>query len=46
MSDLQRKFKAYYFTAVFSMIFAVTGFSYNAWRMEVSEANNNIRTAS
>jgi len=39
------KFKTYYLTAVFSMIFAVLGFSYNAWRLEVSEDNNNIRTA-
>jgi len=28
------------------MLFAVLGFSYNTWRMELSEANNNIRTAS
>ena len=28
------------------MVFAVLGFSYNTWRMELSEDNNNIRTAS
>ena len=28
------------------MVVAVIGFSYNAWRMELSEDNNNIRTAS
>ena len=28
------------------MVFAVLGFSYNTWRMELSESNNNIRTAS
>ena len=40
------KLKTYYFTAILSLLFAVVGFSYNAWRMEVSEDNNNIRTAS
>jgi len=33
-------------TSIFSMIVAVIGFSYNAWRMELTEDNNNIRTAS
>lgn len=33
-------------TAVISLIFAVTGFSYNAWRLEQSEENNIIRDAS
>ena len=28
------------------MLFAVLGFSYNAWRMELTEDNSNIRTAS
>jgi len=27
------------------MVVAVIGFSYNAWRMELTEDNNNIRTA-
>ncbi len=45
MSDLEHKFKAYYLTAIFSLLFAVIGFSYNAWRMEVTEDNDNIRTA-
>lgn len=31
------------FTAVVSLIFAVTGFSYNAWRLEQSEENNIVR---
>jgi len=44
-SSLNSKFRVYYITAIFSLLFAVVGFSYNAWRMEVSEANNNIRTA-
>lgn len=42
----EKKLKSYYFTAVISLVFAIIGFSYNAWRMEVSESNNNIRTAS
>jgi len=42
---LEKKFKIYYLTAIFSLIFAVVGFSYNAWRLEVSEDNSNIRTA-
>ncbi|MCK4709037.1 MAG: hypothetical protein KAU21_10510 [Gammaproteobacteria bacterium] len=44
-SDLDQKFKSYYLTAIFSLIFAVAGFSYNAWRLEVTEDNSNIRTA-
>ncbi|NNJ91248.1 MAG: hypothetical protein HKP55_06210 [Gammaproteobacteria bacterium] len=44
--SLNSRFKTYYLTAIFSVIFAVVGFSYNAWRLEVSESNNNIRTAS
>lgn len=30
---------------VFSVLFSLIGFSYNVWRMEVSEQNNNTRTA-
>jgi hypothetical protein len=44
-SSLENKLRIYYVTAIFSLLFAVIGFSYNAWRMEVSEDNNNIRTA-
>ncbi|BAJ01243.1 hypothetical protein [Shewanella violacea] len=33
-------------TAVFSMVFALVGFSYNVWRMEVSEYNSTMRSAS
>jgi len=40
------KFKLYQITVIFSMLFALVGFSYNVWRMEVSEQNNTIRTAS
>lgn len=31
--------------SIFSVLFAALGFSYNTWRMEVSEENNNVRTA-
>jgi hypothetical protein len=44
--ELEKKLKGYYLTALFSVVFAVVGFSYNAWRLEVSEDNSNIRTAS
>ncbi len=32
-------------TAIFSMIFALIGFSYNVWRMEVTEENATVRNA-
>jgi len=28
------------------MLFALVGFSYNVWRMEITEYNNNVRSAS
>jgi len=43
---LDNKLKVYYVTAVLSLLFAIIGFSYNAWRLEATEDNNNIRTAS
>lgn len=33
-------------TAVFSMLFALVGFSYNVWRMQITEYNSNMRSAS
>ena len=45
MKKAAKKIQAYYFTAVFSVIIAVVGFSYNTWRLEVTEDNSNIRTA-
>jgi hypothetical protein len=44
--ELESKLKTYYMTAIFSVVFAVVGFSYNAWRLEVTEDNSNIRSAS
>lgn len=43
--EIPQRLKIYQATAIFSMVFAIIGFSYNAWRLEVSEDNNNIRTA-
>lgn len=41
----QNKLYLYQLTVIFSLLFALVGFSYNVWRMEASEENNNIRTA-
>lgn len=43
--EIKRKLHLYQLTVVFSVLFALIGFSYNVWRMEVTEENNNIRTA-
>ncbi|KAF7764497.1 hypothetical protein PCIT_b0515 [Pseudoalteromonas citrea] len=40
-----KKYQLYQISVVFSMIFALVGFSYNIWRLEASETNNNIRVA-
>lgn len=45
MVSEQVKLRLYYLTAVFSLVFSLLGFSYNAWRMEVSEDNSNVREA-
>ncbi|MFT6957463.1 MAG: hypothetical protein ACJAYC_002474 [Halieaceae bacterium] len=44
--DLQHRMKWYQATALFSIFFAVVGFSYNVWRMEITEHNSNVREAS
>lgn len=38
--------RTYALSLLFSILFAVAGFSYNVWRMEVTEENNTIRMAS
>jgi len=38
--------RVYFSATILSIVFAVVGFSYNAWRLERSEANTTIRTAS
>lgn len=45
MDELQRRLRIYHYTAIFSMLFALVGFSYNAWRLEVSEDNSTLRLA-
>lgn len=42
---IHKNLHLYQLTVIFSVLFALAGFSYNVWRMEVSEQNNNIRTA-
>lgn len=44
--EQEAKLKMYYLTAIFSVVFSLLGFSYNAWRMEATEDNSNIREAS
>lgn len=44
-TQIQKKLHIYQITVIFSVLFALMGFSYNVWRMEVSEENNNVRTA-
>ena len=46
MRKIDYRLYYYFATAIFSLVFAVVGFSYNAWRLEETESNNNIRTAS
>lgn len=43
--SLLRKLRVYYLTAIAGLLFSLLGFSYNAWRLESSEANSNVRTA-
>jgi hypothetical protein len=38
--------KVYQATAIFSVLFALLGFSYNVWCMEITEHNSNVRSAS
>ena len=44
-ASLLRRMKVYQATALFSVLFALLGFSYNVWRMEVTEQNSNVRDA-
>ena len=39
------KLNLYHLTVIFSVLFTLVGFSYNVWRMELTEKNSNIRTA-
>lgn len=42
----ETRLKVYQATALFSVLFALVGFSYNVWRLEVTEHNTNVREAS
>ena len=44
-AQFYKRLHLYQITVIFSVLFALIGFSYNVWRMEVSEENNTIRTA-
>ena len=44
--ETRQRLKVYQATALFSVLFALLGFSYNVWRMEVTEHNSNVRSAS
>ena len=44
-TQILNKLRLYQLMVIFSVLFALIGFSYNVWRMEVSEQNNNNRTA-
>ena len=44
-TKFEKKLTLYYITAILSLLFAAVGFSYNAWRLEATEDNSNIRTA-
>ena len=45
-ASLEKRMKVYQATALFSVLFALMGFTYNVWRMEVTERNSNVRSAS
>ena len=43
--ELRQKVLLFQITTVLGVLFGVVAFSYNVWRMEITEANNNTRTA-
>ena len=46
MSDgVESRLRWYQATAIFSVLFALLGFTYNAWRLQESEINSNQREA-
>ena len=44
--ELVTRVRWYQATAIFSILFALMGFSYNVWRLEITEQNSNVREAS
>ena len=45
-SGFIRKRQYQFYFVVFSVLLSLSGFSYNVWRLESTETNNTIRTAS
>ena len=43
--ELRQKVLLFQITTLIGVVFGLVGFSYNVWRMEITEANNNVRTA-
>ncbi len=43
--DASTRVKLYQVTVALSVVFALIGFSYNVWRLELSEHNNTARSA-
>lgn len=41
----EKQIKNYQVAVIASLLFALLGFSYNVWRMEITEENANTRTA-
>ncbi|PCI57596.1 MAG: hypothetical protein COB45_03095 [Gammaproteobacteria bacterium] len=41
----EKQIKNYQVAVIASLLFALLGFSYNVWRMEITEENTNTRTA-
>jgi len=41
----EKQIRSYQVAVIASLLFALLGFSYNVWRMEVTEQNANTRTA-
>lgn len=46
MNNIEKRMRVCQITAIFSILFALVGFSYNVWRLEILEQNNSRRTAS
>jgi len=44
-AQIIQKLRVYYFVAVGGVLLSMLSFSYNAWRLEVTEDNSNTRTA-
>ena len=43
--ELRQKVLLFQITTAIGLVFGLVGFTYNVWRMEITEANNNTRMA-